>query len=495
MAGKRNFTCVVNGKEHGTYTGSSPSSAARKAVSKMCGHSSKKVEFHLREITQGSKKNVYGPYKGQMEKLKEPIELKGRTIEYKPVAKLAKKSGGGFWQFGDKIKNITIEFVLNDNKDVELLKYHKDNIQNNQYKNSKKYEKYAIRIIAKENGKKWESKWLDFFVDIPKNELINFKHIDSFFNAFELFDFLDKLKKLNDKNFSKLSDLIFNSLTNEYKYFYDAMGDQENDQFLKNLENIIKDKKKPGGLELAQRINNIKELLRQTCDVFIGRIERDNGKINYEYILKHVNNSGFKKNFNKKLIEKYENINPNDSCNDKERILKIKDRIKLYIDKFNEISNKTLGASPNNNNIRPQDAENNKRAKVLKKLRNGEKLTDDERKNLNQIRYESKLKEMKESILEKVKEPFTKYIYPPLKEKINKKEPLDFSDFISGSDYIKYLYGSTNVYKQRHKNDSSISLANSKKYYHKDKQGSPAPSTMNEKTAKHEIAQMRNKRF
>jgi len=96
MAGKRNFTCVVNGKEHGTYTGSSPSSAARKAVSKMCGHSSKKVEFHLREITQGSKKKVYGPYKGQMEKLKKPIELKGRTIKYKPVAKLAKKSGGGW---------------------------------------------------------------------------------------------------------------------------------------------------------------------------------------------------------------------------------------------------------------------------------------------------------------------------------------------------------------------------------------------------------------
>ena len=91
MAGKRNFTCVVNGKEHGTYTGSSPSSAARKVVSKMCGHSSKKVEFHLREISQGSKKKVYGPYKGHMEKLKEPIELKGRTIEYKPVAKLAKK--------------------------------------------------------------------------------------------------------------------------------------------------------------------------------------------------------------------------------------------------------------------------------------------------------------------------------------------------------------------------------------------------------------------
>jgi len=58
----------------------------------MCGHTAKKVEFSLREITQGSKKKTYGPYKGHMEKLSKPIELKGRTINYKPVAKLSKKT-------------------------------------------------------------------------------------------------------------------------------------------------------------------------------------------------------------------------------------------------------------------------------------------------------------------------------------------------------------------------------------------------------------------
>jgi hypothetical protein len=51
------------------------------------------VEFHIREITQGSKKKTYGPYEGYIEKLKEPIELKGRVIKYKPVAKLSKKQG------------------------------------------------------------------------------------------------------------------------------------------------------------------------------------------------------------------------------------------------------------------------------------------------------------------------------------------------------------------------------------------------------------------
>ena len=91
---KCHFTVVMGGKEHGLYVSSTPSSAARKAVTKLCAaNKSKKVEFHIREITQGSKKKTYGPYEGHIEKLKEPIELKGRVIKYKPVAKLSGKTG------------------------------------------------------------------------------------------------------------------------------------------------------------------------------------------------------------------------------------------------------------------------------------------------------------------------------------------------------------------------------------------------------------------
>jgi len=91
---KRHFTVVMGNKEHGLYVSSTPSSAARKAVTKLCtANKSKKVEFHIREITQGSKKKTYGPYEGYIEKLKEPIELKGRVIKYKPVAKLSRKTG------------------------------------------------------------------------------------------------------------------------------------------------------------------------------------------------------------------------------------------------------------------------------------------------------------------------------------------------------------------------------------------------------------------
>jgi hypothetical protein len=91
---KRHFTVVMKDKEHGLYVGFAPSSVAKKVVTKLCAsNKGKKVEFHIREITQGSKKKTYGPYEGHLERLREPIELNGRIIKYKPVVKLsAKKS-------------------------------------------------------------------------------------------------------------------------------------------------------------------------------------------------------------------------------------------------------------------------------------------------------------------------------------------------------------------------------------------------------------------
>ena len=109
---KRHFTVVIGSKEHGLYVSSSPSSAARKAVSKLCATDKKrKVSFHIREITQGSKKKTYGPYLGYIEKLAKPIELKGRVIKYKPVAKLSGKTvvkKGGMWggAVGDNGQNL-----------------------------------------------------------------------------------------------------------------------------------------------------------------------------------------------------------------------------------------------------------------------------------------------------------------------------------------------------------------------------------------------------
>ena len=90
---KRHFTVVMNSKEHGEYISSTPSSAARKAVTKLCAdNKNKKVEFCMRETTQDSNKKVYGPYIGYMQKLDKPLELKGRVIQYTVNLHLKKKS-------------------------------------------------------------------------------------------------------------------------------------------------------------------------------------------------------------------------------------------------------------------------------------------------------------------------------------------------------------------------------------------------------------------
>jgi len=129
LATKRHFTVVIGNKENGLYVSTTPSSAARKAVTKLCkSNKSKKVEFHIREITQGSKKKTYGPYVGYIEKLKEPIELKGRTIQYKPIAKLKGKKMSG----GENVSNInqlypnyqvsiTIDTLSRNNKNKDNL--------------------------------------------------------------------------------------------------------------------------------------------------------------------------------------------------------------------------------------------------------------------------------------------------------------------------------------------------------------------------------------
>jgi hypothetical protein len=83
----------MNSKEHGEYISSTPSSAARKAVTKLCAdNKNKKVEFCMRETTQGSNKKIYGPYLGEMKKLDKPIELKGRVIQYSVNVHLKKKN-------------------------------------------------------------------------------------------------------------------------------------------------------------------------------------------------------------------------------------------------------------------------------------------------------------------------------------------------------------------------------------------------------------------
>lgn len=90
---KRHFTVIEGGSfHHGLYISLNPSSAAKKAVSKLCiNNKNKKVVFSIRETTRGSNKKIYGPYIGYMKKLDKPVKLKGCIIQYKPITKMKKK--------------------------------------------------------------------------------------------------------------------------------------------------------------------------------------------------------------------------------------------------------------------------------------------------------------------------------------------------------------------------------------------------------------------
>jgi hypothetical protein len=83
----------------GVYETNRPSAAAMKALTQLCRAKKNKGKctmfLTLREITKGNNKNSKGEpklyhYKVKREKLQKPLELKGRTVEYKNTCKSVK---------------------------------------------------------------------------------------------------------------------------------------------------------------------------------------------------------------------------------------------------------------------------------------------------------------------------------------------------------------------------------------------------------------------
>lgn len=92
MSSKRHFTIIYKNEEVGMYQGRNPSSVAKKAVSKLSD--GKKIIFEIREITQGSKKKVFGPYEGVKKKLDKPVKVGDRVYKYESQVKKIEKKGG-----------------------------------------------------------------------------------------------------------------------------------------------------------------------------------------------------------------------------------------------------------------------------------------------------------------------------------------------------------------------------------------------------------------
>ena len=211
---KRHFTVAMGGKEHGLYVSSPPSSAARKAVTKLCAaNKGKKVEFYIREITQGSKKKTYGLYEGYIEKLDKPIKLKGRVIRYKPVAKLIKESSKKInvkKMKGGLIKKVDIIFEGNSN---DIQKITDDWISDSLFDFDGELNKLEKKIT------KYENKLVIQFLNLSDENLAKLYSRDFINNAFYMFpengseiedkhNFKIYIKKYLSNNEEKIDELI-----------------------------------------------------------------------------------------------------------------------------------------------------------------------------------------------------------------------------------------------------------------------------------------------
>ena len=108
MEPARKFRVIVNSKECGTCSGPTPSAVAKKVVKKLCGTSSKVVQFSLKECKRGCER-MCGPYQGRMEKLDKPYTRSGKKITHRVVCgKVKKMKGGEHPNINKYLKNVDL---------------------------------------------------------------------------------------------------------------------------------------------------------------------------------------------------------------------------------------------------------------------------------------------------------------------------------------------------------------------------------------------------
>jgi len=110
-----------------------------------------KVDFFIKETTSGSKKKIYGPYKGTFKKYEKPVivELKdGRKIKhtiypsvYKLKNKVTMQKGGNNIQ--ERLENLVMNKTSSENEIIKIIDTHDD----------LKYYSYALFVLCLFNNK------------------------------------------------------------------------------------------------------------------------------------------------------------------------------------------------------------------------------------------------------------------------------------------------------------------------------------------------------
>ena len=194
----RTFKIVqINNKtvNKGRYTtNSSPSSVAKKVFSKLYTKMKNKLTtFMIKETTQGSKKKVYGPYKGKRIKLKKPrmVKFKGtnKPVPIRYETKLYKVKTKKNTQKGGEDGDLETETEDEKLSDVESLD--EDEVINSAqtYKNSlSNHWQYLTRELAKMPG--------------YENVVIGFNLLQYLFRSVEDESSLKQAKSTLDQHFA-----------------------------------------------------------------------------------------------------------------------------------------------------------------------------------------------------------------------------------------------------------------------------------------------------
>jgi hypothetical protein len=259
---KRHYTVVIGSNKHGLYVSSSPSSAARKAVSKLCATDKKrKVSFHIREITQGSEKKTYGPYLGYIEKLAKPIELKGRVIKYKiHVEKIREKT---FTK-----KKMNIKGGLHPTCDND--KYSYNNLLTNLGVNKKTRNKYQMNtkpseLLVFKNPLLYEQTLHKELRNDTSLSNLQKKHIEIIITDDIPNNRLNIIKK-QCKNYRKRQESLIEPLHNNdekiYSYHFKNNTDLERIRMFNN-QMIQKHKQDINEDILSKKLNKLREIIRQ----------------------------------------------------------------------------------------------------------------------------------------------------------------------------------------------------------------------------------------
>jgi hypothetical protein len=310
---KRHFTVVMGDKEHGLYVSSTPSSAAKKAVTKLCAaNKKKKVEFYIREITQGSKKKTYGPYSGHIEKLKEPIELKGRIIKHKSVVKLQKKEGGGIFnrklsesnRTPNAINKILENFkVVDENKLFNLKTRHTktDSFyfgKNNLHKiNQEIYYPYSIYNIGSDSDYTVNIKPSKYFNTVETLKKVNSRVIKFrilIFDQQEFINLLNEIKLINENTDLKktITEQYYFNYEKDRKFIFFEFNLQFYLEFLKWMPSYYKlflNNKKlfDHSKKLINNIyNNLNDIFKDGIKILGGYSYKDSLFLTYEDINK-----------------------------------------------------------------------------------------------------------------------------------------------------------------------------------------------------------------